>query len=424
MLIIDLPTVGLNNYGGFGMTENVLQDFVFNNGLRLRNRVVMSPMTTMASFYNGMVTQDEIDYYAARSSGPGMVITGVANVSASGKGFEGELSVSQDSMIPGLQEVANAIKKHGALAVLQIFHAGRKSNSRILRGEHPKSASAVAAEYPQDSEIPQELSDSEIREIIEDFAQATRRAIAAGFDGVELHGANTYLLQQFFSPHSNRRQDRWGGDCDKRMNFALAVISSVHKAISTYAARPFLLGYRLSPEEIETPGIRFQDSLYFAEQIREHIDYLHLSMGSYQRSSLNDTQDQEPLQAKFARVTKGHIPLIGVGSVESLEDAEAALAGGADLVALGRELLREPQWVQKISAHDFASIRTTISTSDMAELSIPPVMRTYLLTAFRSVMHVADDEIPATRGDISSADESHVQYRHQMAPMEGFEKKL
>lgn len=258
------------------MTGNVLQEFVFDNGLRSRNRVVMSPMTTMASFYNGMVTQEEIGYYGARSEGPGMVITGVANVSAGGKGFEGELSVAEDSMIPGLREVANAIKGHGALAVLQIFHAGRKSNSKILRGEHPQAPSAVAAEYPHDSEVPQELSDAEIHEIIGDFAQAARRAVEAGFDGIELHGANTYLLQQFYSPHANRRSDNWGGDRDGRMHFALAVLKEVRNTIAQLADRPFLLGYRLSPEEIESPGIRLRDSLYFAERIRDQVDYLHL----------------------------------------------------------------------------------------------------------------------------------------------------
>lgn len=147
-------------------------------------------------------------------------------------------------------------------------------------------------------------------------------------------------------------------------------------------------------------------------------------MGSYRRSSLNDSKDEEPLLAKFARVAKGHVPLIGVGSIETPEDAEAALAGGADLVALGRELLREPQWVQKVAAHDFASIRTGISTSDMAELGIPPVMRTYLLTAFRSVMHFAEDGISADGKDGGTAVDSGVQYRNHMAPMEGFEAKL
>lgn len=178
---------------------NFLSTYRFANGLEVKNRIVMSPMTTMASFYNGMVTKEEIAYYALRAGGPGMIVTGVANISESGKGFEGELSITRDEMIPGLSKLAKGIQKDGTKAILQIFHAGRKSTSKVLRGEQPVSASEIAASYPADSEVPRALTEKEILQIIEDFGEATRRAIVAGFDGVELHGANTYLLQQFYS---------------------------------------------------------------------------------------------------------------------------------------------------------------------------------------------------------------------------------
>ncbi|KRM09338.1 NADH flavin oxidoreductase [Paucilactobacillus suebicus DSM 5007 = KCTC 3549] len=388
-----------------------MNGFSFANGLTVKNRIVMSPMTTMTSFYNGMVTSDEIAYYAKRAGGPGMIISGVANVSDSGKGFEGELSVASDEMIPGLAKIASALHQNGTRAILQIFHAGRKSNSEILRGNKPVSASAIAASYPAGSETPRALTGSEIEQIIADFGQATRRAVQAGFDGVELHGANTYLLQQFFSLNSNQRTDQWGGNRDQRMKFALAVINSVKNAVSS-VSRPFVIGYRLSPEEIETPGIRLEDSLYFAEKIRDLVDYIHISMGSYRRTSLNDKRDVEPILQKFAKITSGHTPLIGVGSVELPADADNVLALGTDFVALGRELLREPQWVQKIAADDEDSIRTRISPSDMAELAIPSVMQVYLSESFKSVMHFTTDT--NTKQD----------YRNQVAPMEGFEKKL
>jgi 2,4-dienoyl-CoA reductase-like NADH-dependent reductase (Old Yellow Enzyme family) len=400
-----------------------LTDYNFVNGLTVKNRVVMSPMTTMSSFYNGMVTTDEIDYYRARGGGPGMIITGVANVSDGGKGFEGELSAAHDEMIPGLTHVATAIKQEGTRAILQIFHAGRKSNSSILRGAKPVSASAIAASYPVDSETPEELTDGEIAQIIADFGDATRRAIEAGFDGVELHGANTYLLQQFFSPNSNQRTDRWGGkSLDDRMRFALAVIDSVRGAIDRHAHRPFILGYRISPEEIETPGIRLTDSLYFVEKIRDLVDYVHLSMGSYQRTSLNDKSDTEPLLAKFSRTLDGHAPLIGIGSVETPDDAAAVIAGGANFVAIGRELIREPQWVQKVAAGDVTSIRTRLSEADMEELAIPPVMRVYLRESFGAVMHFSDDPAYTDEAGIPVATASG--YKNEMAPMEGFERKL
>lgn len=113
---------------------NFLETFTFKNGVTLKNKVVMAPMTTMSSFYNGMVSKDELAYYAKRAGSPGMVITAVANVTPNGKGFEGELSATSDEMIPSLRSLAETIRSKGAKAVLQIFHAGRKTFARIIGG--------------------------------------------------------------------------------------------------------------------------------------------------------------------------------------------------------------------------------------------------------------------------------------------------
>ena len=391
---------------------NFLETFTFKNGVTLKNKVVMAPMTTMSSFYNGMVSKDELDYYAKRAGGPGMVITAVANVTPNGKGFEGELSATSDEMIPSLRSLAETIQSKGAKAVLQIFHAGRKTFARIIGGEQPVSAGTVKALYPEDSETPRALTSDEIEAIIKDFGQATKRAIIAGFDGVELHGANTYLLQQFFSENSNQRTDKWGGNRDERMTFAKAVIKEVQSVIDKYATKPFILGYRLSPEEIEKPGIRLEDSLYFVENIKRDVDYIHLSMGSYLRTSLNNPEDKKPILNYFIETIEPEVPLIGLGSVETPTDAQEVINKGASLVAMGRELLREPNWVEKVQRNDENSIRTTISASDMDELSIPTVMQTYLKTSFHSVMHFTTD---------TAAQDT---YSTQMAPMEGIEKKL
>lgn len=144
------------------MTYNFQQDFSFKNGVTLKNRVIMSPTTTMSSFYDGHVTNDEIDFYGARAGGVGMIIGEVANVIAGGKGFEGELSIANDTDIEGLSRLANAMKRNGTKAVLQIFHAGRKSNDSILRGNQPVSASAVKAAFPADSQTPREMTAAEI----------------------------------------------------------------------------------------------------------------------------------------------------------------------------------------------------------------------------------------------------------------------
>lgn len=385
-----------------------LEPYTFKNGMTVKNRVVIPPMTEASSFEEGSITTDELRYFRIHSGGVGMFISPVANVSESGKGFEGQLSITDDRFLPGLTKMASAMKQGGAKAILQIFHAGRMSNSKVLRGTQAVSASAVAAERPN-AETPRELTNPEIEQIIDDFGEATRRAIQAGFDGIELHGANTYLLQQFFSPHSNRRTDKWGGNVQKRMKFALEVIKRVHSVVTQYAKEPFIVGYRISPEEIETPGIRLADTMQFIDVLADQpIDYLHISMGYVWRTSLNDETDTEPIILKIKRQIHNRLPLISVGSVEQPADAEKVLDAGIDFVAIGRELLREPNWIQKVESNDEESIRYTISIQDLDELGITPAMWNFLTVRLKSAMHISNQP-----------DYDKGQFDHRLAPHEG-----
>ncbi|EFD87351.1 NADH-dependent flavin oxidoreductase [Oenococcus oeni] len=385
-----------------------LEPYTFKNGMTVKNRVVIPPMTEASSFEEGSITTDELRYFRIHSGGVGMFISPVANVSESGKGFEGQLSITDDRFLPGLTKMASAMKQGGAKAILQIFHAGRMSNSKVLRGTQAVSASAVAAERPN-AETPRELTNPEIEQIIDDFGEATRRAIQAGFDGIELHGANTYLLQQFFSPHSNRRTDKWGGNVQKRMTFALEVIKRVHSVVTQYAKEPFIVGYRISPEEIETPGIRLADTMQFIDVLADQpIDYLHISMGYVWRTSLNDETDTEPIILKIKRQIHNRLPLISVGSVEQPADAEKVLDAGIDFVAIGRELLREPNWIQKVESNDEESIRYTISIQDLDELGITPAMWNFLTVRLKSAMHISNQP-----------DYDKGQFDHRLAPHEG-----
>lgn len=389
-------------------TYKFLEPYTFKNGITVKNRVVIPPMTEASGFEEGSITSDELHYFRIHSGGVGIFISPVANVSKNGKGFEGQLSITDDRFLPGLTKMAAAMKQKGAKAILQIFHAGRMSNSKVLRGVQPVSASAIAAERPN-AETPRELSNAEIEQIIDDFGEATRRAIQAGFDGIELHGANTYLLQQFFSPNSNRRTDKWGGNIEKRMTFALEVIDRVHEMVEKYAKAPFIIGYRISPEEIETPGIRLADTLRFIDVLADQpIDYLHVSMGYAWRTSLNDKQDSEPIILKIKRRVNGRVPLISVGSVEQPADAEKVMDAGIDFVALGREILREPNWVQKVEANDEDSIRYTISIQDLDELGITPAMWQFLTVRLKSAMHISNQP-----------DYDKDQFVNKLAPHEG-----
>lgn len=347
--------------------KKVDDDFTFYRGLKIKNRIMMAPMTTKMSFENGEITLDEANYYALRSGELGAVITGAANVQDVGKGWEGELSVSKDEMHDSLAQLASAIKRNGTKAILQIFHAGRMNNSKILRGKQPISASAIPAER-QHAEVPREMTENEILELIQDFSKATIRAIRAGFDGIEIHGANTYIIQQFFSPHSNRRTDKWGGSVEKRFEFVKQLVSSVIKTVDENAENPFIIGYRFSPEEFESPGISFNDTLYLVENLcKEKLDYLHISLNNYRRKSVAKNLQDKTILEYIHDTINGTIPLVGVGGVNKIKHVDEVL-NHAELVAVGNALLVEPHWTSKILNNKEELIREFVTQEERREL--------------------------------------------------------
>ncbi|MFJ7977992.1 NADH-dependent flavin oxidoreductase [Peribacillus sp. NPDC096379] len=353
--------------------SKLFEPFTFPSGVTINNRIVMAPMTTNSSFENGMVTTDEHRYYKRRTAGLGAVITSCAQVMENGR-FAGSLSVASDDHIESLSKLAKTIQSTGTKAILQIFHVGRMGPSSTLKGEQPVSASAIPAlrDY---AEKPRALTDQEVRELVEAYGQATRRAIQAGFDGVELHGANTYLIQQFFSPHSNRRDDDWGGTREKRMNFPLAVVQAAKESIKTYAEKPFILGYRISPEELEEPGITLDDTLQLLDKLKNQgLDYIHISVGSVMQSPLRDKSNKKPIIQIIQEQIGNDIPIIGIGQIQTPDDALSALDLGIPLIAIGRELIVEPDWIKKVKEGKESSIRTKIYPQDRADLMLPDAM--------------------------------------------------
>jgi len=239
---------------------------------------------------------------------------------------------------------------------------------------------------------PRPMTDEEIRQSITDFGEATRRAIAAGFAGVELHGANMYAMQQFFSEHANQRTDEWGGDLNDRMRYGLAVLDAVVAARDEYADDRFIIGYRQSPEEPTTPGIRFTDSLAMAQEIiKRPISYFHISLKDAFQTPFMNKEDKEPLYAKYKAIL-GDIPLIVAGLLRTPEQVEALVQAGVDGAAIARELIVDPNWVQKVMNNDEKGIRYAISTSDFEMLGIPEPLRFWLLTRFKKGLVVSTDE--------------------------------
>ncbi|WP_108651345.1 NADH-dependent flavin oxidoreductase [Dongshaea marina] len=350
----------------------LVDEMIFQSGGKLKNRILMAPMTIQSAFFDGGVTQEMIAYYASRAGDAGAVIVESAFVENYGRAFPGALGIDTDSKIAGLKKLAESIKAKGSKAILQIYHAGRMADPEYNGGHQPISASPVAA-LRDNAQTPLEMTEDQIEAMIESFRHAFRRAILAGFDGVEIHGANTYLIQQFFSPHSNRRTDQWGGDIEKRTRFPLAVLQKAKQLALSFAKEDFIIGYRFSPEEIEEPGIRFTDSIYLLDKLAaEGLDYLHFSMGHWQRNSIVNPEDKEPLITRYRQLQTenlARVPVIGVGGIAQRRDAEKALTQGYDLVSVGKGYLVEPTWATKAlsdeSCAEFADI------AQQKELQIP-----------------------------------------------------
>jgi len=331
-------------------------------GQGLRNRLVLAPMTTYSSYDDGTIRESEVEYLRRRAAGGfGMVMTAACYVHPSGKAFRGQWSCADDRFLPSLRSVADAIRSEGAFAVLQIHHGGRQCPSELC-GEVPWSASAVASERPN-AETPRAMTEEDVETAIRAYADAARRAFEAGYNGVEIHGANTYLLQQFVSPHSNRRDDRWG---QERLAFPLAVTDAVLEAVPT----GYPIGYRFSPEETETPGIRWADTARLIDALcTRPLAFLHVSLRDHRGSSLNEEFDEATL-VRAARQIGGRLPLIGVGGVKVLDDAQRVLDLGADLVALGRIGISDPEWPRH--AQSGQPIRTKVPSHNAEEiLTIP-----------------------------------------------------
>lgn len=379
------------------VNNQVFSPFTLPNGVELKNRLLMAPMTTCTGFYDGTVTRELVEYYQVRAGSIGAVIVECCFIDDRGLAFPGAIGIDHDNKIAGLAKIASAIKEKGSKAILQIYHGGRMVEPKLIGGRSPVGPSAVAA--PRDgAAVPLALTGEEVEAMIAKFGEGVRRAIEAGFDGVEIHGANTYLIQQFYSPNSNQRTDEWGGSRDNRARFPLAVLDITHKMARQYADASFIIGYRFSPEEIEEPGIRFDDTLYLLEKLAARgLDYLHFSMGYTLRSSIVDTTDPTPLIGKYVAMrsdTLARVPVIGVGGVVNQADADAALEHGYDLVAVGKACIAYPDWTDRLISQQ--KVDLFIDSTQREALTIPePLWRFSLVEAMIRDMSLAAKKFKA-----------------------------
>lgn len=353
-----------------------LTPYTFNNGLTIDNRMVMAPMTTWSGNDDGTVSDQELAYYRRRVNGLGMVITGSTPVAANAIGFQNEFLGYDDKFIPSLTKLADAAKSGGAKAILQLLHGGNKTNGELVDPKDIVSASAVKTQESTyvPPVLPRALTEEEILGIVKDYGAATRRAIVAGFDGVELHGAFGFLFQNFLSPHYNKRQDKWGGSLENRMRFPLAVIDEIQSVIAQYAKRPFVLGYRITLEERRlSDGLRLHDSLAFIDElIKRHVDYVHVTLHNVLSSLPAGSKPGDPTYLEILVKHINHrIALISCGELNTPDEAEQALAQGLDFAAMSHALIVNPDWAEAVKTGDTSAITQQLHTSKLADLKLP-----------------------------------------------------
>jgi 2,4-dienoyl-CoA reductase-like NADH-dependent reductase (Old Yellow Enzyme family) len=328
--------------------------------LTLRNRAVLSPMCQYQAV-EGRV-QDWHFAHHARFAGGGLA---AAFVEATGVTREGRITygctgIWEDGQIPGLKRIADIHRAHGTIPGIQLAHAGRRASARRpwdgavplteREGDEPAWPTIGPSALPEREgyPVPRELSVPEIEGLIDAFSQAARRALAAGFDIVEIHGAHGYLIHSFFSPHSNRRTDGFGGNLAKRMRFPLLVAEAV-RAVWPEDKPVF---YRASVVDNVPGGLGIEDSIELARALKQRgIDLIDCSAGGMTGSiSLSTNKIRPGYQVALAAALRrgAELPTMAVGAILEPRQAEAILAAGeADLVALGRQMMAEPHWLYR-----------------------------------------------------------------------------
>ena len=329
------------------MALRLLEPFELGS-LSLRNRLVFAPITTRYATEGGEVTERLKAHYEARArGGVGLIVVEATYVEPRGQAFPNQVSISSDDLVPGLRELASVIRRHGCASSIQLHHGGRMAKSH-LTGCQPFGPSPIA--HPR-GEMPRELATEEIPSIVQSFADAARRAYEAGFDGIELHGAHAYLIDAFISGASNKRTDRYGGSLENRARLLVEITEAVRKA----TAADYPIWVRMNAREYgEEGGTTLSEGLAVA-RIAEKAGCCAIHASSFGRATPTNRTT-----ATFRPAVIGHlaaamkeevsVPVIAVGRITPQAGEEILKRGDADLIALGKALLADPEIPNKLAA--------------------------------------------------------------------------
>ena len=345
---------------------------LIRSGLKIKNRTLLAAMTNKQSNLDGTLSNAEIKWLVRRAKGGfGITTTAASNVTQTGRGWDGEMGVWGDHQLPGLTKMATQLNETGTISLVQLFHGGMRA-PMTLNGVQPISASKNT-EAGMDGKYTREMSSDEIIEMIDSFTQAALRCEKAGFHGVELHGAHSYLICQFLGEKTNRREDKWGGDVKSRSKFLREIITSIRKV-----TRPeFIIAVRISPL-IEKAGIYLEDSLELTRILCEmDIDMLHISCWDVFQPIVGDEKG-DSLTKRFSEFVPNHIPLISTGAVWSAKDSQWLLDEGADIVGVARVGIAHPNWAQEVNNSDYSPQKPPFTVKHLLDVDLSPIFVEYM----------------------------------------------
>ena len=327
-----------------GDNSKLFEKYTLNNKVEVPGLLAVAPLTLFGSNQDGSVSEEEREYLKLRATNIGLYILGATAVSQEGIKFFTQPRALSDKDIPANEERVKIIKAQGALAINQIHHGGCYADKKIS-GVPVMAVSAEVANKEleaqgklNDENKTIELTDQDIKRIINDFARATEISIKAGYDGIEIHGANNFILQQFYSGYYNKRTDDWGGSLEKRMRFPLEVVDACCKIRDKYKKPEFIIGYRLSPEEPFENGITMTETMALVKALaKKPIQFIHVSERNYYQEVRRGEGVGQPRLKLIHDELKGKMALIGVGGLYTDKDFNKALNSGySDFIGTGR----------------------------------------------------------------------------------------
>ena len=318
---------------------HLLDPLSFSHGPTMKNRFMLAPLTNRQSHEDGRLSEEEFRWLTMRARGGfGLTMTCAAHVQAIGKGFSGQLGVWSDDHLAGLRRLASAIKAQQSIAIVQLHHAGMRAPAELI-GCAPVCPSANAKAGARG------LTHAEVKQLIADFVAAALRAEQAGFDGVELHGAHSYILCQFFSAEFNHRDDEYGGTLENRSRILFEIIDGVRSR----CGKDFMLGVRLTPERF---GIMLGEAIQLAQRVMADgkVDFLDMSLWDVFKQPEETRYQGRTLMSYFTELERHNTRLGVAGKIRTPQEAEATLAAGADWIMLGRAAMLQHDFPNRYQA--------------------------------------------------------------------------